>query len=105
MAYNKFLELVSKVIWSDPAVVDFASRQQAGWKDLLISLLLDVTKVTISEEENYVRLTEKAFSWLSPSEPKKQKQREDKKLGKARKPLETSHNHTTILSCKLAIKS
>jgi hypothetical protein len=50
----------------------------AGGLEGFIDLaFIDVTKVT------YVRLTEKAFSWLSPSEPKKQKQREDKELGKA----------------------
>jgi hypothetical protein len=85
MAYIRFLELVSKATCTDPALVGFSMQTQAGWRDLLISLLFNVTKVTIAEEENYIRQTEKTFSWLSPSEQKKKPQSEDKILGKAPK--------------------
>jgi hypothetical protein len=83
LAYNKFLELVSKAICSDPAIAGFDFRTHAGWKDLLISLLFEVTQVTVPEEEHYIRTTEKTFSWFSPEEQKKKAQKEDKKLGKA----------------------
>jgi hypothetical protein len=85
MAYIRFLELVSKATCTDPDLVGFALRTQAGWRDLLISLLFNVTKVTFAEEENYIRQTEKTFSWLSPSVQKKKPQKEDKILGKAPK--------------------